>query len=72
VTYSLAAGATAAWAEPVTLSNVALIETVPCAIAVTRPLVETVAILGFDDVHAAVVVTFSVVPFDMFATAARN
>jgi hypothetical protein len=64
------AGTTAAWAEPVTLSNVALIETVPSAIAVTRPLAETVAMSGFEEVQLAVVVTFSVVPFDMFATAA--
>jgi len=54
----------------VTLSKVALIETVPSAIAVTTPPTETVAMSEFDDVHVAVVVTFSLVPFDMFATAA--
>ena len=65
-----AAAGTAACVEPVMLSNVALIDTLPSAMAVTRPPAETVAMSGFDDVQLAVVVTFSVVPFDMFATAA--
>jgi len=51
-------------------SNVALIDTVPSAIAVTRPPAETVAMSGLDDVHVAVVVTTSVVPLDRLATAA--
>jgi hypothetical protein len=69
--YSLAAAAgTAACVEPVMLSNVALIATVPSVIAVTRPPTDTVAMSAFDDVQVAVVVTFSVVPFDIFATAA--
>jgi hypothetical protein len=45
-------------------------ETVPSVMAVTRPVEETVAMSLLDDVHVAVVVTFSVVPFDRFAVAA--
>jgi hypothetical protein len=41
--------------------------TVPSAIAVTSPAGVTVAIVGSDDVHVAVLVTTSVVPFDIVA-----
>jgi len=43
--------------------------TVPSAIAVTSPAGVTVAIVGSDDVHVAVLVTTSVVPFDIVAVA---
>jgi hypothetical protein len=41
----------------------------PVAIAVTRPLVDTVATPGFDESHVAVVVTSSVVVADGLSTA---
>ena len=50
-------------------SNVACIDTVPSAIAVTRPPGDTVATFGSDDVQVAGPVTTSVVPLLIVAVA---
>jgi hypothetical protein len=54
---------------PVATESLALIIVTPVAIAVTSPLVDTVATLGFDESHVAVVVTSSVVVADGLSTA---
>ena len=64
-----AAGRTAAWLAPLTFSNVAWIDALPSPTAVTRPDAETVATAVFDDDHVAVVVTISILPSDIVATA---
>ena len=65
----LAAGRTVVGSAPEMLWNVAWIDTVPSAIAVTRPPGVTVATFGSDDVHVAVLVTTSVVPLLIVAVA---
>jgi hypothetical protein len=54
---------------PVATGSLALIIVTPVAIAVTSPLVDTVATPGFDESHVAVVVTSSVVVADGLSTA---
>ena len=54
---------------PVATASLALIIVTPVAIAVTSPLVDTVATPGFDESHVAVVVTSSVVVADGLSTA---
>jgi hypothetical protein len=54
---------------PVATASLALIIVTPVAIAVTSPLVDTVATPGFDESQVAVVVTSSVVVADGLSTA---
>lgn len=49
-------------ADPLRVPDVAVIVAVPCATPVARPPLPTVAIDAADDVHAAVLVRFCVVP----------
>jgi hypothetical protein len=54
---------------PVATGSLALIIVTPVAIAVTSPLVDTVATPGFDEFQVAVAVTSSVVVADGLSTA---
>jgi hypothetical protein len=54
---------------PVATGSLALIIVTPVAIAVTRPVVDTVATPGFDESQVAVAVTSSVVVADGLSTA---
>jgi hypothetical protein len=54
---------------PVATGSLALIIVTPVAIAVTSPLVDTVATPGFDESQVAVVVTSVVVVADGLSTA---
>jgi hypothetical protein len=57
-----AGGVTVSVADPLIVPDEAVIVVVPCAIAVDKPPLATVATERFDDVHVAVVVKFCVVP----------